>query len=200
MENFDNISIKEIIEASSGKDESGFNKSAIGLFHELVDANGEVTKTVKEVDCDTAVLNVHKNYRRVFVDITFSSKVDVDLSLMNDLLRTAFDASNTISDTGEEFTLVTLSIIPHIYGGRYYMLCTDPLFWALTSNNPRGDLDTLRLVFDEDDFYVLAADDAALSEIATEVEAEFEAEERKSEFYEKQQERRRSRFGGPQTK
>ena len=190
------ISIKDIIEAASGKDENGFNKSAIGLFHDVVDADGHVTETIQEVDCDTAVVNIHKNYRRVFVDITFSTKQDVDLSMMNDLLRKAFASANSISDDGNSFTLITLSIIPHVYAGRYYMLCTDPLFWALTALSPTSELNTLRLVFDEDDFYILAADDEALAEMAVEIQNEIAAEERQAEFYEQQQERRRERLQG----
>ena len=195
MENSAHISIKKIVDAASGKDESGFNKAAIGLFHETVDVGGNVTETVREVSCDTAVVEIHRNLRRVFTDIIFPTSMDVELHRINDLLKDAFSSANSVSDDGSTFTLVTLSIIPHEFDGRYYMLCTDPLFWALTAQEPRADLNTIRLVFDEDDFYVLAADEQALAEMSMEIQNEIAAEDRQAEFYEQQEERRRARNG-----
>lgn len=181
MEN--KITIKDIVMAASGKDEKGFNKSAVGLFFEKIDVEGNST-IINEVDVDKPIINIFKNVNRVQVDVIYSTKNDIDLKMMNDLLVRATSAENSVDDNATHIPLITLSIIPHKYEGKFYILCTDPIVWCLTAQEPRGEIDTLRFVFDEEDFNILAADDEALEMIYAEVDTELEAEERTAAFYE----------------
>lgn len=188
------ITSNEIIETASGEDDMGFNKSAAGLFFEIVGPDGQVKEKVDEVDVDKPIINIHKNLKRVFVDLIFSSKLDTDFNMMNDLMLKAFQADKSVKEDGSEIPLVSLSIIPHAYDGKYYILCTDPMFWALTSQSPRGDIDTLRMVFDEEDVYFIQVSDEALNQMHDDIEAEVAAEQREADFYAQKDEERRARM------
>ena len=115
---------------------------------------------------------------------------------MNKLLNQAFSAVNSMDDSEESFPLVSLSIVPHEYGGTYYLLCTDPAFWSLTAQDPKGEINTIRLVFAEDDVYLFEADKETLTELESDIAAEMEDEARKEEFYREQAEERSSRISG----
>lgn len=180
------ITIKDIITAASGKDEQGFNKSAIGLFFEKIDTEGNST-IINEVDVDKPFVNIFKSFNRIQVDIIYSMKNDIDLKMMNDLLIRATDAGNSVEDNATEFPLITLSIIPHEFDGKFYILCTDPIVWCLTAQDPRGEIDTIRLVFDEEDFNILASDDDALAILTVEIDQDLEAEARTEAFYAEKQ-------------
>ncbi len=178
----DKLTIKDIILEASGRDENKFNKSSVGLFYEMVNENGDI-RTVEEITVDKPVINIFKSMKRVQVDIIFSTKNDIDLKMMNDLLLKATDARNSVTKESKEFPLISVSIVPHLYQGQYFILCSDPLVWCLTGQNPRGEFDTLRLVFDEDDFNVLASDEEALDKLLDDIEEELDAEERTADFY-----------------
>ena len=191
------VSIKDIIMAASGKDEQGYNKSAVGLFFERIDIDGNST-VIDEVDVDKPIINIFKSFNKVQVDIIYSYKNDIDLKMMNDLLIKATNAENSVEDNASDFPLISLSIIPHEFDGKFYILCTDPIVWCLTAQDPRGDIDTLRMVFDENDFNVLATDDEALAMVNTQIEEEIAEEERNIAFYEEkelaEQEKRRKQL------
>ncbi|MCI9547053.1 MAG: hypothetical protein HFH60_10270 [Lachnospiraceae bacterium] len=180
------ITIKDIITAASGKDEQGFNKSAIGLFYEKIDTEGNST-IINEVDVDKPFINIFKSLNRIQVDIIYSMKNDIDLKMMNDLLIRATDSGNSLEDNATEFPLITLSIIPHEFDGKFYILCTDPIVWCLTAQDPRGEIDTIRLVFDEEDFNILASDDDALAMLTAEIDQDLEAQARTEAFYAEKQ-------------
>lgn len=187
------ITANEIIEEASGQDDMGFNKSAAGLFFEIMDPEGKVKESVEEVDVDKPVINIHKNLRRVFVDLVFPSKLDVDFNMMNDLMLKAFKADRSVKEDGTDIPLVSLSIIPHAYDGKYYVLCTDPVFWSLTAQSPRGDIDTLRMVFDEEDVYFITVSDDVLDQMHDDIQSEIDAEERQADFYAEKEEALRNR-------
>lgn len=180
------VGIKDIVMAASGKDDQGFNKSAVGLFFEKVDVDGNST-VIDEVDVDRPIINIFKSFNKVQVDIIYSMKNDIDLRMMNDLLIKATSAENSVDDNATEFPLITLSVIPHEFDGEFYILCTDPIVWCLTAQDPSGELDTLRMVFDEDDFNVLATSDEALAMVNEEIETELAEEEKTIAFYEEKE-------------
>ena len=175
--------IKEIIDSACDSDENGFTKSAVGLFYETINNDGKVMETIKTVSCDRPVITITKRYQHFFIDLAFSTHLDTDLSLMNSLLKDAFADSDSFDPDRETFPLITLSIVPHQFGGTYYMICTDPAFWALTAQEPKGEVNTLRFVFDEEDFYLMEADEEAMDHMMQEAEAEITAQERRNEFY-----------------
>ena len=177
------LTIKDIILAASGKDEKGFNKSACGLFYEKVDLEGNAT-IISEIDVDRPIINIFKGNKRVQVDIVYAMKNDIDLRMMNDLLVRAFSAENSIDDTATSVPLVTLSIIPRELEGQFFILCSDPIVWCLTAQDPRGEIDTLRFVFDEEDFNIMAASEEALEMLDIELEEDLAEEEKTAAFYE----------------
>lgn len=181
MEN--KITVKDIIVAASGRDEKGFNKAACGLFFEKIDIEGNAT-IINEVDVDKPIINIFKSLKRVQVDVIYPMKNDIDLKMMSDLLVRATSAENSIDDNATQFPLVSLSIIPHELDGKFYILCSDPIVWCLTAQDPRGEIDTLRFVFDEEDFNVLATSDEALAMIDAEIEEEIIEEEKTNAWYE----------------
>lgn len=180
----DKITLRDIVIGASGKDEDGLNASACGLFFEKIDINGNST-IINEVDVDKPIINIFQSLKRIQVDIVYSMKNDIDLLMMVDLLNKATIADNSINDKTGTFPLISLSIIPHKFDGKYYILCSDPIVWCLTAQDPRGELDTLRFVFEEDDFNILATSDEALSMIDAEIDAEIEQEEETKDWYEK---------------
>ncbi len=175
--------VKEIIDSACGKDDKGSARSVVGLFYENLDADGEVTETVNSVNCDSPAVTIIKRYEYFFIDLVFPTHLDTNLSLMNNLLKDAFAASDSFDQDKETFPLITLTIVPHEFGGRYYMICTDPAFWALTTQSPNGEFNTIRFVFDEEDFSLMEADEEVINQMMQEAAAELAAQERKEEFY-----------------
>ena len=187
------VTVKDIIDSACGRDDEGFTRSSVSLFHESINADGEVVETIETVICDRPVITITKRYQYIFIDLEFSTHLDTDLSLMNDLLKNAFAASDSFDEDRDTFPLITLSIVPHEFGGAYYMICTDPAFWALTSQDPNGEISTLRLVFGEEDFYLMEADEESLHTMMQDTAAELESQERREEFYRMKEEERKVR-------
>ena len=187
------VTVKDIIDSACGRDDKGFTRSAVGLFYENINSDGEIVETVETVNCDKPTVTITKRYQYIFIDLVFSTRLDTDLSLMNHLLKEAFAASDSFDKDKNVFPLITLSIVPHESGGAYYMICTDPAFWALTAQDPNGEINTLRLVFDEEDFYLMETDAESMNQLMQEAAAESEIQEQKDEFYRMKEEERKNR-------
>lgn len=176
------VSIKDIVVAASGKDALGLAKASIGVIYEKLDLDGN-SKIVRELSVDKPLINIYKGPEYVQVDVTFSSVSDIDLIMINELLLTATDAQNSIEDNPVEFPTLSLTIVPHEFDGEYYLLCLNPMLWCLTTLEPNGEATTLRFVFNENDFFVLASEPEALNEVNEELEEELEKEIKDQDYY-----------------
>lgn len=153
-----------------------------------------MVKVIRELACKKPVVNIHRSFNKVYVELEFGTHLDVDLDMMNSLLSNTYAAANSLEEGTDQFSLVTLSIVPEKYAGYFYIIATDPMFWALTADNPRSELNTLRFVFDENDFFVMEADEEDVEAAREEALQDMEAEERKQGFYEEKA-GERGRFG-----
>lgn len=171
-------SIKDIIIAASGVDEYNETKSSIGLFRELWDNDGN-SKRLDELFLDSPIINISRHGEYAFVDLKFATHLSDDLREAHKLIDKYYAAENSDEEEPEQIEVLLLSIVPHEYGGEFYFLCFNPIMWSLTYSDPsEPEPDTLRFVFNDDDFKCFQSEEPiGLEEIDNEVSAELRIED-----------------------
>lgn len=144
-------SVKDLILASSGVDNSGIPKSQIGLTSETWYINGD-SKVNDEFSSTAPIVNIFKFSGYVQVDLDFRSKSSMDLRLCWNFINKYTDPSNSVDDDKDEVPNMVLAIIPTDYDGEYYMLCINPIFMTLQPADSTGEPCVIRMVFTEDNF------------------------------------------------
>ncbi len=142
------VSEYELIQAISGADERGYSKCVISIQPQRCDADGNVVNTDDEYVTEKPIVRVFRQAGGyVLVDFAFNSIHDADLRNMYAILEDFFAATNSSDDDDEDFPLLAITIVPHSLEGEYFAIGFNPIFYALTPDDPTGEPNIIRLVF-----------------------------------------------------
>lgn len=175
----------DLIQAMSGVDEDGHGKCVVSLQAQRQDADGNVKNTDDELVIEKPIVQVFKQAGGyVLVDFVFDSVDDIELKEMYSYIQRFFQASNSTDDDELDFPLLLVSLVPEEYKGQYFAVGINPVFYALTPDDVKGEPTTIRLVFvtQVDDnlvpnFLFLKSDEKALDKMTKEDSEEDEIED-----------------------
>ena len=143
--------IQDIKNAACGENENGKAKCVVSVGAHIYNTenSSEKPKTIAEVNSLDPIVEIRSHGEFAWVDLKFSNENSLHLSqIFSCLERYLAETGNDVE--GRE-TAAFISLIPVSMGGRYYINCLNPIFWALLPDTIGGSLRNLRITFYADD-------------------------------------------------
>ncbi len=138
----------DLIQAISGTDEFGHSKCSISINLERQDADGNLKKIDDEFVSEKPVVQVFKQAGGfVLVDFIFDDINDMDLHIIYSYLKKFFDSTQSVSDDDLDFPVLSVAIVPNDLQGEYWVLGNNPIFYALTPDDEKGEPRIIRMAF-----------------------------------------------------
>lgn len=172
----------DFIQAISGADIDGNGRCVVSIQPQRQNAEGKITDTDDAFETEKPVVEMCKQAGGwVMVDFIFNSVDDMDLHKMYSYLQCFFRASNSVSDDELDFPLLVFTFVPLEGEGEFFAVGINPIFYALTPEDSKGEPTIIRTVFkcqDEGDavpnFLFLRADEEMLENIKNEDDEDYE--------------------------
>ena len=138
----------DLIQIISGSDENGISKctTSVQLFRE--NEEGKVINTEDEFITTKPVIQISNQVGGyILVDLIFESCEDIDLHIIYSYLKRFFHYTESTNDEETDFPLINFAFFPNSLEGKYWALGMNPVFYALTPDDARGEPRIIRLVF-----------------------------------------------------
>jgi hypothetical protein len=157
--------VQRIVSECCGKDDSGMPKAAITVSSEMWSTISNASRSIAQQSSNKPTVQIYKHFEFVQIDLKFMSYVDNDLKVLWNTLEKYGTALNSIDGACKEVPFLSLTIVPLIEQGSYYIICTNPVFWALQPERPGQYANTIRLYFRSEDMGFYESDDIDMNEI-----------------------------------
>lgn len=175
------IDLKEFLEHLSDKDSNHMSTTAVSLNCAILDLQTNTDKTISSVSMQKPVILVERRGNYIQLDFKFVSPLDTDLKIFWNALelygKTCNDINVDTEKTGLYITL-SLSLIPDFYEGKYFAALSDPIFWALTSEDIEKSPNIIRMMVPLVNFEVLENVNVDIDQVTKEVKEEIAYEKR----------------------
>lgn len=163
---------KEILAKIMELDEDGESQCMVGMNLCYCTEDGE-SREVMSAAINQAIISVKSLVDYTLVDLEFKSDFDVDLKRLWDILEAYGSSTNHFSLSDDErVPVLSIALIPELDGGKVFAMGSNPLFWSLCAKAPGKTVSIIRMVFPDEFFRLMEADDMDTTEIETEVAIE----------------------------
>ena len=148
---------KDIILSACGVGEYGEPKGCVTVSFVRWHMEEQREEVVKRLFTNEPVINITRTPRLTMVDLTFEMGEDSDFHELLEVLRTSSEPEN--SSDGEEDVMPALyvTIMPYEYEMEYFFTGLHGV-WCLIPSGEDGDIDTVRLIFNNELFSVYQVD------------------------------------------
>lgn len=175
------VNMEEFLSNLCAKNQNGLSETSICIECNVIDLQTTESKPVVSVTLQKPVINVERHGVFIQLDYTFISALDTDLKLMWNALELYGKTSNDINVDTEKtglFTSAGITMVPTQYSGKYFCTAINPIFWSLTANEIGSNANTIRILFNIEDFEVFENLNIDVEKIKKEVKEEIAYEAR----------------------
>lgn len=138
----------DLIQFISGSDENGMSKCTTSVQLLRQNAEGNLTNTEDEFVTTKPVIQISNQVGGfILVDLIFDSCEDIDLHIIYSYLKRFFHYTESTNDEETDFPLINFAFFPNSLEGKYWVLGLNPIFYALTPDDARGEPRIIRLAF-----------------------------------------------------
>ncbi len=177
------IDLKEFLQHLSDTDTNHISTTSLALECSILDLRTDESKSLATVSMQKPVISIERHGEYIQLDFKFISPLDTDLKIFWNTLelygKTCSDINVDTEDTGLYVTL-SLALIPDFYEGKYFAAASEPVFWALTSENIEKSPNIIRVMLPLINFEVLENTSVDIEKITKEVKEEIAYEKRVS--------------------
>lgn len=171
----ENPTLKDLIVSASGRNEElDIPNAACILNLDIFHSDGQAPDSIHSFTMVNPVVKIFRHADTSMVTLTFPTKFDEELSTAYEMLETFREAQNSMDDDLRNIPVVRLVVIPNEYEGRYYILCANPLIWALAPAGLDGEPRELRFAVSDEDINAFDGGDNVVEE-PDEEDAELDA-------------------------
>lgn len=141
------MTFKRMMEIASGTDIHGTPNSSVVVMNQWLVDGLAGPEPIEEFATEECTVEMYARDGFIMVDLKFANNKVVDISMVYDILE-YFRLLG--EDPDNKLPVSSVLILPKDYEGQYYLALLNPLIYCLTADRPTGQLDTVRLVFVED--------------------------------------------------
>lgn len=181
---------RNIVKECQGIDDDGQPKAAIALTLEMMHVDNS-RKVISQQAMFRPVVTINRRMEFIEIIFTFKTAIDSNLKVMFANLEKYGQKLNDITELATEAPILSITIVPTISLGCYYMVALNPVMWALQPQAVNGPVNQLKVIVRCEDVGFYQADDMDLSQIEAEVRREIENERNAIDIMEQKEEARR---------
>ena len=146
---------KDVLMAASGTDVEGTTKSLVVVETKNVDVSTEFETTLKELQLDNPVVKIYRGFATSLVDLVFDDSSDYDYVHLFNMLKEFSSLENSVSE--DVVPTLAVTVIPKEYGGDYFLAGLHPS-WCAMPDEPGGDVNTIRFIFDNEFLHTFSSE------------------------------------------
>ena len=169
---------KEFNEIFCGREIDGAPKSTVLMIVSMVDKD-DVTKdeskrVIKEYSSLTCAIDVFPNVDTIEAYLHCYSNLDDDLSEFWDMIKLYYDLIKEVEETDTQVPLLELIVIPNKFEGKLFVTAINPIFHALTSENPKEYNHIIALMYNSNNVLCVEPEEFDLTSYLADAEREAE--------------------------
>lgn len=159
---------KDIILSACGVGEYGELKGCVSVNYAKWHMEEQKEEIVKEFFTNEPVINITRTPRFTMVDLAFEMGEDSDFYEMLDVLRMSSEPGNSFDEEGDVMPVLYMTMMPYEYEMEYFLTGLHGV-WCLIPSEQVGEIDTVRLIFNNELFSVYQVDEEVLDALREEV-------------------------------
>lgn len=159
---------KDIILSACGVGEYGEPKGCVSVNFAKWHMEDQREEIVKEFFTNEPVINITRTPRFTMVDLAFEMGEDSDFREMLDVLRMSSELGNAFDEEGDVMSVMYMTIMPYEYEMEYFLTGLHGV-WCLIPSEQVGEIDTVRMIFNNELFSVYQVDEEVLDALREEV-------------------------------
>ena len=146
---------KTLIMELSGVNDEGMPKASLVVLNELWNNNTEVQETLMELPMDTPAIYIFMTDKKTYLTLEFESDANKELLMLWEGLKKFQVAENSFEENGDVVPMTIFTLYPNNDDEdlEAYVSLVNPESYTLLPDRPGGEFNTLRLVFDNEDFW-----------------------------------------------
>ena len=160
---------KDILKAACGVDVVGESKAQIMVETKFIDVEQGEEIQVDSIQMQGPVINCFRNLHRMNVDIRFENAYDTDFVQCLYMLNGFCVPENSMDSSSDLVPVVQVTIMPFSLEGEYF-IGGFHASWTLIPSRPDKQPDTIRFIFNNNDFHAYHINEDMLE--PEEIEAE----------------------------
>lgn len=158
------ITEREILIAGCGVNSEGSGKSILKIETKFIDIIKGEEIVQREIVMDGPVLNIHRNLKSAIVDVKFPGITDYDLVQTVKMLNEFTIPENSMDSSDDNIPVIQLTFMPKELEGIYFGTGIHAS-WVLMASDVNKPADTIRFIFDCNEFHTYRISDSAVSEV-----------------------------------
>ena len=155
---------KDIILSACGVGEYGEPKGCVTVNFARWHMEEQREEVVKRLFTNEPVINITRTPRLTMVDLTFEMGEDSDFHELLEFLRMSSEPENSFDREEDVMPTLYVTIMPYIYEMEYFLTGLHGV-WCLMPSVADGEIDTVRLIFNNELFSVYQVDGEVLDEL-----------------------------------
>lgn len=159
---------KDIILSACGVGEYGEPKGCVSMNFAKWHMEEQREEIVREFFTNEPVLNITRTPRFTMVDLAFEMGEDSDFHELLEVLRMSSEPGNAFDEEGDVMPVLYMTIMPYEYEMEYFLTGLHGV-WCLIPSEQVGEIDTVRLIFNNELFSVYQVDEEVLDTMRKEV-------------------------------
>lgn len=184
---------RAIVDECQGLDVDGHPKAAVSVSLEILRIDN-TRRTLSQQAMYKPVITINRRMEFIEMVFAFPTAIDANLKVMFSNLEKYGRQLNDITELATEAPILSITVVPIVSLGCYYMVAINPVMWALQPSAVNGPINQLKVIFRCEDVGFYQADDMDMTKIEAEVRREMLAEQEALEIMEQKEEERRQRF------
>lgn len=152
------LSVKEYIESATGTDNMGVPKAEVDFVSSIVNIDTNEAEGIP-IDCSGASIRIRDIGGYIMFDMTFSYSDATNMKMIYNYLEKYANDLDKVKDN-DKFLPEVAFFVSSKQHNNYYILLINPLFWSWNTSNREGEYDSIRIIFEKDNYgYFLENDD-----------------------------------------
>lgn len=149
------IDKKTLITELSGVDRDGKPKCSLVFLNEIWNNVDQTQETFTELPIDTPAVYIFMTDKKTYLTLEFDSDSNKELIMLWDSLKKFYVAENSFEESGEMVPMTIFTLYPNNEDEELeaYISLVNPESYELFPERPGEEFNTLRFVFDNDDFW-----------------------------------------------
>ena len=143
---------KDILKEACGVDEAGEAKAQVMLETKFIDVEQGEEIRVDSMQMQGPVINCFRSLHRINVDMKFEDAYDTDLVQCLHMLNGFCVPENSMDSSNSLIPVVQVTIMPLSLEGEYF-IGGFHASWTVIPSQPDKLPDTIRLIFNNNDFH-----------------------------------------------
>ena len=168
-DNNPSVLAQDIVADIVGTDAEGNPNATVAVMLQMYNPETDDSRMMAQQAMYQPVITVHPRLEYIEIHLNFPTATDSNMKVMYANLEKYGKIMDELAPNSIEYPIMTFTLVPIVGLGCYYMVATQPIFWALQPETANGPITQIKLLFKAENIMFYQTDDIDLNEIEGEI-------------------------------